>query len=158
MGVSHSFQRMWNCAQRFHHGETLSFSLLRVSCKKWNFADVALYLMCMKHSWNLHWDWPNTARRSRGKRNEENEVRLNYSRGSSVQNSFARHRTTSFLQSTSRGRLYLTYRREYILHTWHLLVFYLGVQNAASSLSLANCHAVNTQCTCIYAYTLHAYI
>jgi hypothetical protein len=51
-GVSHNFQHMWNCAQRFHHGETLSFSLLRVSCKKWNFADVALYLMCMKHSWN----------------------------------------------------------------------------------------------------------
>jgi hypothetical protein len=62
-GVSHSFQRMWNCAQRFHHGETLSFSPLRVSCKKWNFADVALYLMCMKHSWNHYWDWPtgNTA-------------------------------------------------------------------------------------------------
>jgi hypothetical protein len=27
--------------------------------KKWNFADVTLYLMCMKHSWNQHWDWPN---------------------------------------------------------------------------------------------------
>jgi hypothetical protein len=58
MGVSHSFQHMWNCAQRFHHGETLSFSLLRISCKKWNFADVALYLMCMKHSQNPYWDWP----------------------------------------------------------------------------------------------------
>jgi hypothetical protein len=44
---------------------------------------------------------------------EENEVRRNYSRGSSVHNSFACRRTTSFLQSTSRpGRLYLTYRRE----------------------------------------------
>jgi hypothetical protein len=64
MGVSHSFQRMWNCAQRFHHGETLSFYLLSVSCKKWNFADVALYLMCMKHSWNPHWDRPWTGCRS----------------------------------------------------------------------------------------------
>jgi hypothetical protein len=48
-GVSRGFQDIGNAARSFHHDETFAISLLLISCKDSIFADVSLYLMCMKH-------------------------------------------------------------------------------------------------------------
>ena len=52
--VSRHFQRFGNRADSFRAHETFFFSPISVSCKNSSFADVTLYLMCMKSSIKRH--------------------------------------------------------------------------------------------------------